>query len=191
MQVDKVHTALNSMHRDVGTARTRAREAAVKRHNERTHVQATNFDVGDYVLVAVRTGSHQPKLQVKWKGPRRIVRVVSDFIYEFEDLLSLNFHLVHANRLKRYADSSLEVTEELLATIAHNDPHFQKIEKMLDLRYSQDDGCYQVQCKWVGFDYEDPTWEPIEILCEDVPKMLDNFLSKFPKKDLAKKARES
>ena len=106
-------------------------------------------------------------------------------------MLCLTFHLAHANRLKRYADSSLSVTEELLTTIAHNDLQFQKIEKMLNLRYSKEEEHFELQCKRVGFDYEDPTWEPLDILREDVPKMLDAFLSKFPNKRLAKQARAS
>ena len=91
VKVNQIHSALAEMHRDVAQSRTRARKAAVKRHNERTHVQPVNFEVGDYVLVAHRTNNRGPKLNVKWKGPRRIVRAVSEFVYEVEDLLSQAF----------------------------------------------------------------------------------------------------
>jgi ribosomal protein S17 len=44
----------------------------------KTHVRSPNFQVGDYVLVAEHRNSSTSKLQVKWKGPRRVTRVESD-----------------------------------------------------------------------------------------------------------------
>lgn len=42
--------------------------------------------------------------------------------------------IVHANHLKFYTDSHLNVTEELLGTIDHNSTYYNTIAKMLDLR---------------------------------------------------------
>jgi len=95
------------MHRDVSANRTRRREEAVARHNKMTHVRSVNFTVGDFVFVAQQSGKHGKKLRVKWRGPRRVIRAVSDLVFEFEDLITKQCSLLHANRLKFYAGSKL------------------------------------------------------------------------------------
>jgi hypothetical protein len=64
---------------------TKTRTRAIDAHNRKTHVQAPNFEVGDYVLVADPLKQGRAKLQVKWKRPRRIVRVDSELIYVVEN----------------------------------------------------------------------------------------------------------
>ncbi len=126
VNIHKLATALRNRHRNISDTGTRVREKAVARQNEETHVRSPNLGVGDYVLVAHRIRGYSPNLRVKWKGPRRSSRVISEFIYEVEDLISQSCHLVHANRLKLYAYSSLNVREELIETIAHNETHLRK-----------------------------------------------------------------
>ena len=46
-------------------------------------------------------------------GPRRITEVCSDWVYEVEDLITQKREKVHAEQLKFYSESDLEVTEEL------------------------------------------------------------------------------
>jgi hypothetical protein len=55
------------------------RKAAIQKHNDKTHVRSLNFQVEVYVLVAEHRKGGTSKLQVKWKGPRRIASVKSDF----------------------------------------------------------------------------------------------------------------
>jgi len=124
------------MHRDIAQRRSRRREEAISVHNAKTHIKPINFDVGDFVLVAKRSTCHGKKRRLKWTGPRRIIRVVSDFIFEVEDLITGSYALIHSNRLKFYADSQLNVTEELLDTVEHNDPHLQTVTKLLDMRFN-------------------------------------------------------
>ena len=47
-----------------------------------------------------------------------------------------------------------------------------EVEKFLDVR--QKEGC-EVQVKWLGI--EEPSWEPVEVMLEDLPGMLLEFLS--------------
>jgi hypothetical protein len=44
--------------------------------------------VGDYVVVAEHRKSDTSKLQVSWKGPRRIASVESDYVFVVENLLT-------------------------------------------------------------------------------------------------------
>ena len=191
MNVETLLKRMDGIHKEVAERRTRHRDRAVQRHNAKTHVRPINFDVGDFVLVAKRVQNDGHKLRVTWRGPRRVTRAVSDLIYECEDLLSGETALFHANRLKFFADDKLDVTEELLTAMDHNDPHFQKVEELLGLRFNAETGAYEVQVKWLGFDYEDPTWEPLETMQEDIPERLSNFLRDHPDQELVQRAGEA
>ena len=189
INVSRLIDALDAMHKDVSKRKTKLREQAVVRHNEKTHVQAVNFELGDFVLVAKRVSQDGHKLRVRWLGPRRISAIHSAHVYETQDLINNNRSLVHVNRLKKYADSSLDVTEELLDAIHHNEPHYNTVERLLALRFNQAVEHYEVQVKWRGFDYEAPTWEPLAVMYEDIPKMLNEFLQTYGDQALATAAQ--
>jgi hypothetical protein len=80
----------------------------------------------------------------------------SEYIFEVQDLLTLQHALIHGNRLKFYADSEPNVSETLLDTVSHNDPQLNTVVKLVYLRFNADKEQYEVQAKWRGFDYEDP-----------------------------------
>ena len=75
--------------------------------------------------------------------------------------------------------------------MAHNAIHYNKVEKVLDLRQNADTGLYEVQCKWIGFDHEEPTWEPFAHMMEDIPGMMKKFPSTFPNQHLVEGARST
>ena len=188
---DRLIRALASLHKEVHERKTKRRTDAIKRHNAQTHVQEVNFEVGDFVLVAKREKDDGHKLRVTWQGPRRVVRAVSDLVFECEDLISGGSSLIHANRLKLYSDRSLNITEELLETIDNNAPHLQTVEELLELRFNETKAQYEVQVKWVGFEYEEPTWEPLAVLQEDIPALLEKFIQQHRDQVLVASARES
>ena len=75
---------------------------------------------------------------------------------------------------------SSKVSEEVeLALKEHVDFHSSEsfeVEKLLDYRIEE--GKEEVLVKWFGFDQKDSTWEPIDKLREDVPELLESFMSK-------------
>jgi hypothetical protein len=77
--------------------------------------------VGDYVLVAEHRESGVSKLQVKWKGPRRVASVESDYVFVVENLLTKELKAAHATRLRFYKDNELNVTAELAQAAENND----------------------------------------------------------------------
>jgi hypothetical protein len=87
MEVEKLPKAITEIHAQVAENATRDRKAAIQKHNEKTHVRSPNFQVGDYVLVAEHHKSGVSKFQVKWKGPRRVASVESDYVFVVENLL--------------------------------------------------------------------------------------------------------
>jgi hypothetical protein len=88
MEVEKLSKAMTKIHAQVAEKPTCDRKAAVQKHNDKTHVRSPNFQVGDYVLVAEHRKSGVSKLQVKWKGPRRVASVESDDVFVVENLLT-------------------------------------------------------------------------------------------------------
>ena len=76
------------------------------------------------MLVADVQSSVGSKLKFQWKGPFLVVRKLSPFISTVQDLGSGVQCNVHKTRLNFYCDANLNVTEELLATVEHKEPHF-------------------------------------------------------------------
>jgi len=154
-------------------------------------VRAANFSEGDFVLVAKRIAQDGHMLTLQWQGPQRVVRAESDWVFEVEDLINESRSLVYVNRLKFYSDADLHLTQELLDTIDHNNPHYNTVVKLLDLAYDRSQRMWKVQAKWRGFDHEEPTWEPIIAMHHDIPDMLDKFLNEFEDQSKVQRARRS
>jgi hypothetical protein len=95
-------------------------------------VRSPNFQVGDYVLVVEHRKSGVSKLQVKWKGPRRVASVESDYVFIVENLLTKELKAAHATRLGFYKDKGLNVTAELVQAAEHNDHQLYVVSKILD-----------------------------------------------------------
>jgi hypothetical protein len=118
--------------------RTAERASRVKAHNEKTNIIDPQLAVGDFVLVAADIkGAHpQQKLAVRWRGPCRVIRMVSNRTDEIESLVTGKCETIHYAYLRRYSDDSLDVTELLKASIAGNESklHKYKVQKLLDLR---------------------------------------------------------
>lgn len=82
--------------------------------NERHRVQVTasggrvpDFVLGDYVLVARADFSAGEKLALRWRGPRCLVKEVSDYIYTVEDLRNGVKTDVHVTGPKLFRDRDL------------------------------------------------------------------------------------
>ena len=189
--IENLKNALDKMHKDVAMSRTRKRKLEIERHNKFTKIQPINFDLGDYVLVSKLLSNRGHKLKVRWTGPKRITRADSVYIFEVEDLISNKKELVHAERLKLYADSKLDLSEELLSTIEHNNPHYYAVTALTNLRFNEEKQIFEVKCQWRGFSNEESTWEPISNIREDIPDTLEKFLLSFRDQKLANAARIS
>jgi hypothetical protein len=100
IDVEKLSKAMTEIHAQVAEKATRDRNAAIQKHNDKTHVRSPNFQVGDYVLVAEHRRSGVSKLQVKWKGPRRVASVESDYVFVVENLPTTELKAAQATRLR-------------------------------------------------------------------------------------------
>jgi hypothetical protein len=121
IEVEKLSKAMTEIHAQVAEKATRDGKAAIQKYNDKTHVRSSNFQVGDYLLVAEHRKSGTSKLQVKWKSPRRVANVESDYVFVVENLLTKELKAAHATHLRFYQDKELYVTAELAKAAEHND----------------------------------------------------------------------
>jgi len=175
MEIERVQKALEEMHRSISGLTSSSRQKRIALHNARTHVRPCNFDVGDYVLWGVLQRGIQRKLSLRWRGPRRVVRVLSDYLFETEDLRTHKKVVVHGSRLKFFRNCDYEVTEECYNQLAYQEGELCVVDKIMDIRLHE--GVLQLLVKWKGFDDEDPGWESFETMKDDVPALVSDFLS--------------
>jgi len=119
-------------------------------------------------------------------GPRRIHKVLSNWEFEVEDLISKKREKVHASRLKFFSEKNLEITEELRNQIAHNEETFE-INEIRDIRYEKEYDRYQLFINWKGFSEEENTWEFLEDLWETSKEYLMRYLARKDTRSAIKK----
>ncbi|ETV93766.1 hypothetical protein H310_12332 [Aphanomyces invadans] len=112
--------ALDNMYEQVALKSAKKRALNRDRRATKKVASMTQFDVGDFVLYLDVCSMTHAKLSVTWRGPAQVVRVISDWIYEIQNLITGVAREAHRSRLKFYADSSLDMSEELLRHVAHN-----------------------------------------------------------------------
>jgi hypothetical protein len=165
------------MHRDLAGASAKKRQQARKRHAKKTGAQLAKFAIGDFVLVR-QVAKMAGKLTLHWRGPARVVRVISDWVMEVQSLVpphDVSTH--HAARLKSYSDKELDVTADLLEHVAFGEYGFH-VESLLDVR--RVDGQYQVLVKWLGLE---ASWEPAATLYEDITIVMRRWVSAMAKEN--------
>jgi hypothetical protein len=145
--------------------------------------------MGDYVLVAEYSKSGTTKLQVKWKGPRRVASVESDYVFVVENLLTKELKAAHATRLRFYRDKALNVTAELAQSAEHNDHQLYVVSKILDARYNDQEMCHEMLAAWRDFPVGEATWEPYSVMAVDVPGMVAKFIESHEDIDAVREMR--
>jgi hypothetical protein len=168
MEVEKMSKAMTEIHAQVAVKVTRELKAAIQKHNDKTHVQSQNCQVGNYVLVSEHRKSGVSKLQVKWKGPRRVASVKSDYVFVVENLLMKELKAAHATRLIFYRDKELNVTAELAQAAEHNDHQLYIVSKIFDARYNEQEMAHELLVAWRGFPVGEATWEPYSVMAVGV-----------------------
>jgi hypothetical protein len=176
MEVDKPSKAMPEIHAQVAEKATRDRKAAIQKHNYKTHVRSPNIQVGDYALVLKQRKSGVFKLQVKWKGPRRVASVESDYVFVVKNLLAKKLKDTHATRLRFYQDNELNVTAELAQAAEHNEHQLYIVAKILDARYDAEEMFHELLVARRGFPVEEATWEPYSVMTVDVLDMVEKFM---------------
>ena len=145
-----------------------------------------NFDIGDYVLVARSDFFAGEKLALRWRGPRRVVKAVSNYIYTVEDLRKGKRDDVHISRLKFYRDTDLN-REAIMSHVLVSETGM-IVSRLMGLEETPTGLCVRV--RWRGLPSSEETLEPIGRVQADVPQLFMKLLSrKTTAGQLAAKAR--
>ena len=187
IQTESLMKSLQDMHRDIKLSSSKNREDAVIRHNSRTHVQPVNFYVGDFVLRAKTKRERGAKISARWCGPYRVIACKSDYLFTIEDIVTGLQEEAHGRRLKFFRNKNYEVKEDLLNHVAYQTSELMNVSKFLDLRKTK--GTVEVLTKWKGLDSSEDSWENIEVMREDVPVLIEEFLKTIAANGTAKQKR--
>jgi hypothetical protein len=129
------------------------------------------------------------KFQVKWKGPRRVTNVKSDYVFVVENLLTKELKAAHATRLIFYKDKELNVTAELAQAAEHNDHRLYVVSKILDARYNEQEIFHELLVAWCGFPFGGATREPYSAMAVYVPEMMAKFMESHDDTEMVRKMR--
>lgn len=108
LNVEKLIKFCAKLHPRVNATLTKNRLQA-REHASRGHL--SNFEEGDYVLVARPEFHAGEKLCLRWRGSQGVTKALSDYVYQVEDLRNGQLDKVHASRLKMFRDSNLDEVE--------------------------------------------------------------------------------
>lgn len=171
MNVSTLVTAMDALHPVVDASlhvhRNRAR-------NTRSKGQLANFSEGDYVLVAREQFFEGEKLCLRWRGPRRVVKALNDYVFKVEDLRNGDHEDIHGTRLKFYTDSSLD--EKVILSHVLSSETGMPVSRLLKL--VDHNGDLHVLVRWKGLSKDDDTLEPLFRVYEDVPHLLVKLLNR-------------
>ena len=133
-----------------------------------------NFEEGDFVLVAREDFHKGEKLALRWRGPRRIVKALNDYVFQVEDLRNGTIQDIHGSRLKYYKDSSLN--ENAIMSHVLSSETGMPINRLV--RFVETDDGLKVHVRWKGLPDSEDTFEPLSNVYEDVPQLLMQLLKR-------------
>jgi hypothetical protein len=189
MEVVKLSKAMTDIHAQMAEKATRDLKAAIQKHNDKTHVRSPNFQMGDHVPVAEHRKRGTSRLQVKWKGPRRVASVESNFVFVVENLLTKELKAAHATRLRFYKNKELNVTAELAQAAEHHYYQLYVASKILYARYNEQEIFHELLVAWRGFPVGEATCKPCSVMAVDVPDMVAKFMESNEDIDTVRKMR--
>ncbi|KAG6586659.1 uncharacterized protein IUM83_18147 [Phytophthora cinnamomi] len=169
--IDDLCEALHVMYHEVAETE----DARRRRNKDRSAGTPCNFSVGDFVIWS-RIGSRlsKNKLLVRWVEPCEVVKALPHS-FMARHLITSKLYNVHGSRLKFFADSSLDVTEELVAHVG-NQEMVLEIELFKDHRFAQSCNEWQLLVSWVGLQAEEDSWESLGAMASKVPVKVNEYV---------------
>lgn len=183
--IDTMQESWEAFHKGLNQQFSKERKRQIERHNAKTNIQEQNFEVGDYVLVGLPDAKKSHKLSLRWQGPARVVELSdSDLVFGVQFLNQEKVSFIHASRLLHYADGKLGLPAEVLEHVEQEAVDYFVVDKILDVRSTEDGEDYEVLIKWQGYDEE--TWEPFSEMAKDCEELMEGFVTSMKDKKLKK-----
>ncbi|OWZ08695.1 hypothetical protein PHMEG_00018717 [Phytophthora megakarya] len=178
-----VRDALDTIHQQSYIISMRRNDKARGRQAAKAGVRVAKFGIGGFVLAdtAVKGGNN---LALHWRGPKRVIQSLNDFTFGVQDVYApYAVTIRHASRLKFYRDSDRGVTEGLIAHVLRGEGgHL--VDKLLNCQIIQQ---WERLVQWIGLDPEEASWEPAPIIIEDVPQLVQKFVTESQTDRLARR----
>ncbi|KAG2873948.1 hypothetical protein PC114_g25569 [Phytophthora cactorum] len=154
--------SLHGMHKKVQDEKEHRRVQDMAAHKG----SMANFDVGDFVLWS-RIDQRLPdnKLLGRW-------HLISGWEYD-----------VQASRLKFYTDSELNQTAELLELVSRQGMVL-GVEDIRNHRFNNALDRWERQVSWMGLQAIEDSWEPLDVLAQDVPVKVRDHINASGDDDL-------
>lgn len=185
-ELESMYEAMEHLHKGLRTRQTEIRRKARLVHNKMTRIQEVDFSVGDYVLVGIADHKKEPKLSLGWNGPARVVDFGEhELTYQVQMLGKDSVSVVHASRLKHYADADLDITEELEQHVEDEEVAFYVVEAIEEFR--EEANKQELLIKWQ--DFEERSWEPLAVMHRDCPKLVEEFIMNLGNRKLLNRLR--
>eukprot|EP00924_Labyrinthula_sp_SR-Ha-C_P001961 snap_masked-scaffold_30-processed-gene-3.44-mRNA-1 protein AED:0.49 eAED:0.50 QI:0/-1/0/1/-1/1/1/0/1792 len=148
----------------------RARQYQNALYNKKYKLTPLHFSEGDFVLVS-KAVEHE-KLRPQWIGPYIVKKQISEHLYEVATIMG-QVSEIHSSRLMHFAPSEFLPNPGTKVAFL-NDSGRLEVKCFKGLK--ENAGGFLVRIEWRGFaDEDDWTWEPVNIIFEDLPKMLMNY----------------
>lgn len=183
LHIEKLQICLDNVHKEVNATLSEARKKAVERCKSRTGVYPCSLIVGDYVIVS------RTKMSANWVGPRRVIKILFDFVVTAEHLHTKETKDLHVLRVGHYADALVGTGVQMKQIANFFDRIWHFVDKIKNIRESN--GIFQVLVSWKGLSSNGGSWEPLEVMWEDVPSKVRAHFNRRRKTDLIKNAAES
>eukprot|EP00737_Agarophyton_chilense_P000604 gb/GEZJ01000672.1/.p4 GENE.gb/GEZJ01000672.1/~~gb/GEZJ01000672.1/.p4 ORF type:complete len:223 (+),score=29.84 gb/GEZJ01000672.1/:4143-4811(+) len=160
------------------------------RHNLRSRAsnrKIPNFTNGCFVVVARGNFSAAQKPALRWRGPRRIVQALSNYVFQVEDLRNGSVEDICVTRLTFYHDASSD-KEAQMAHVRSSETGM-PLNRLLKLVAEKNDMFVHVRWKLLG--KSEDILEPLVCMYTDVLEMVLKLLRrKNAPRDLVSKARK-
>ena len=138
------------------------REKERNAQNKRRH-HLIQFQQGDWVFVSYHETQHDSdKTRLKWLGPQLVEDVISDDVYLVSNLLG-HSQVIHASRMWYYEGPDYTPCKAV-SEVFKRDFKELILEKILSHRRDKYSGDYEVLIKWMGFQDDYNSWEPLNAI---------------------------
>eukprot|EP00924_Labyrinthula_sp_SR-Ha-C_P015273 snap_masked-scaffold_9-processed-gene-13.45-mRNA-1 protein AED:0.89 eAED:0.89 QI:0/0/0/0.5/1/1/2/0/405 len=177
-----IETAIKEIQKELERTQSQAyevarlkREAENSRRNKKAGV-VIQYSPGDYVLVSEKgTPFASEKTRLSWIGPYQVLEVVSNNVYRLEALTG-KIRIVHGSRMWFYSHQMPIGNKKLKSLFIHNYQSLE-VDKIMDIKFSEGNNpIYLLKIRWLGFDPDSDTWEPLISIYQDLPILVRKYI---------------
>eukprot|EP00924_Labyrinthula_sp_SR-Ha-C_P000042 augustus_masked-scaffold_60-processed-gene-0.71-mRNA-1 protein AED:0.69 eAED:0.69 QI:0/-1/0/1/-1/1/1/0/2071 len=137
------------------------------------------FRPGEFVWMSEKevNSGNKDKVKPRWCGPYQIREMISEHLYKLEDLNG-NVKVRHSTLLIPFAPVGFlpNPATKLVYRMNRGDLEVEKFVRLI----KDVEGNLSFEVKWRGFPTSDNTFEPVTIMFEDLPSLVNQFIRDNP-----------